>query len=148
MIIAILCVAIYCVMAIFVGRSIYNITLLRVYEDNLKRLQSNSMKDWYIGYYKKDTIEEVALHQVFRHTMTRENAVMLGTFWLFSGLWYLLHLKGAKIRIVPKNVVEKQIEAKKKQLETQEKLSEAIKLLKAAGIKEEDITIGQSDRIK
>jgi hypothetical protein len=152
MIIGMAIIIAYCVLGIAVGRSIYNITLLKAYEDKFSKLNSENewTTNWYLKHYNKSSLKEVALHEALSHTVVRESAVMHGIFWLFSGLWYLIYLKSRKmnIQVFPKNVVEKHIDAKKKQIVTEKKLKEAIKLLKAAGMKEEDITIGQLNRIK
>lgn len=138
--IAILWIVAYAAVAVFIGRSIYNTTLLEEYNKRLNNLQSqlDHMKKWHLEYHKKETLEEVALDEVYKFTMTREAAVFTGIFWPLTGLWYLLYLKSknCNVRIMPKNVVEKQIALQKDKEASDKKYEEALKILKDAGIED------------
>jgi hypothetical protein len=136
----IICIVAYIVIGIVVGRGIYNINLLKEYTRRLKLLQheTDHMKKWNLEYHRKGTLEEVALDEVYKFTMTREEATFNGIFWPFAGLWYFLYLKAkqSNFHIMPKNVVEKQIALQKDKNESDRKYKAALQILKDAGIEE------------
>jgi len=132
-----------------------------VYSRN--RSFNKSFKRWYGRTYS--STEEGKIREAIKDTKRYDSmdynaaAVLGGFFWPFFLIGFSLHFIYLKLlfieKFLPKTDPEKMLVTieRNKALEAEKKvhekeLKEAIKLLKAVGMKEEDITIGQSNRIK
>lgn len=129
--------AAYAVIGLAIGWRIYNLILLADYKKTLQEWDRTTSfhREFYKESYDAETLEEAAFQRA-KTFGTGQRATAEGVFWPFVGVWQWIYLEFAMHgkRIMPKNLVEKEIAkvaSKRKELA-------ALKILiadaKAAGI--------------
>lgn len=134
----------YAGIGLSVGRRVYNIRLLARYKREIKSLTNGSQftVEWKKEHYNVTTVQEIALRESQKYCMAKEDSALNGLLWPVMGVWYWMYLEAKqyqqntnkKIRIFPKNAVEKLIDEENAEIQRKADLEKAYSVLEEAGI--------------